>query len=253
MPVHNWKPVDANLFHHFHQRWTAAICDELNDRLPTPYSALIEQHPGGLVPDVIALERRGGRIPADDARGGVLTMSPPETKYVIETKEDVLAARANRIVIRHRLGDVVCVIEIVSPGNKSSRPALKGFVDKSVAFLRNSVNLLVIDLFPPTPRDPEGIHKAIWDELEDAPFELSPDEPLTLAAYVAGDFAAGISTRAYVQPVAVGAELPDMPAYLDRQANVPVPLEATYQIAWHSCPRDMQFLLETGKLPGEDE
>jgi hypothetical protein len=252
MPVHDWKPVDANLFHHFHQRWTIAICDELNERLPSPYSALVEQHAGGLVPDVIALERRGGLGPVEEAQGGVLTLLPPRTKFVIESTEDILAARANRIVIRHRLGDIVCIIEIVSPGNKSSRPALKAFVEKSVAFLQNSVNLLVVDLFPPTPRDPEGIHKAIFDEIEDVPFEFSPEEPLTLAAYVAGDLAAGISTRAYVQPIAVGAVLPDMPAYLDREANVPVPLESTYQTAWNRCPKDMQVLVETGKLPGEE-
>lgn len=253
MPVHNWKPVDANLFHHFHQRWTAAICDELIDRLPASYSALIEQHAAGLVPDVIALEHRGDHGPRDQGEGGTLTLDPPRTRYVIEMKADILAARANQIVIRHRLGEVVCIIEIVSPGNKSSQSAMRAFVEKSAAFLRHGVNLLVIDILPPTPRDPRGIHKAIWDEFEDAPFELMPEEPLTLAAYVAGDLGAGIATRAYVQPIAIGAQLPDMPAYIDRQANVPVPLEATYQTAWKRSPPAMRTLVETGRLPGEEE
>ena len=31
MPIHDWKRVDANLFHHFHQMWTGRICDALND------------------------------------------------------------------------------------------------------------------------------------------------------------------------------------------------------------------------------
>jgi hypothetical protein len=34
----------------------------------------------------------------------------------------------------------------------------------------------------PSARDPLGIHKAIWDEIQDQPFDLPPDKPLTLAA-----------------------------------------------------------------------
>jgi len=41
--------------------------------------------------------------------------------------------------------------------------------------------LLSVDLLPPGPRDPNGIHGAIWGELTDDPFTLPPDEPLTLA------------------------------------------------------------------------
>ena len=61
MPVHDWARADANVFHHFHQAWTVAICAQLNaGLLPSGYSALVEQHTGGLVPDVLALERRFG-------------------------------------------------------------------------------------------------------------------------------------------------------------------------------------------------
>src|SRR5438105_1572671 len=161
MPIHDWARVDANLFHHFHQRWTIAICDALNSGLlPKGFSALVEQHAGGLVPDVIAL-------------------------HVSRAEQEISAARGNRITIRHPLGRVVCVIEIVSPGNKGSRSALRSFVEKTVAFLRQGIHLLIVDLFPPSVRDPQGIHKAIWDEIQDESFELPPDKPLTLAAYVA--------------------------------------------------------------------
>ncbi len=76
---------------------------------------------------------------------------------------------------------------------------------------------------------------------------------MTLAAYVAGDLVAGIETTAYIEPVGVGDRLPDMPAYLERSGYVPVPLEATYQATWASCPADMRELVETGRLSGEDE
>lgn len=251
MPIHDWTRVDANLFHHFHQMWTTAICKALNGALlPRGYSALVEQHAAGLVPDVLALQRRGRSGPPSEPKGGaVVTATPPKTRHVIRAQQEISAARGNRISIRHPLGRVVCIIEVVSPGNKGSRAALRSFVEKSVDFLTHGVHLLVIDLFPPSARDPQGIHKAIWDELEDIPFALPPDKPLTLAAYVAG-----IPKTAYVEPVAVGDVLPDMPAYLDTESYVPVPLEATYQDGWANCPEDMREAVERGgPLPEEDE
>lgn len=252
MSVHDWSRVDANVFHHFHQRWTVAICDALNQGvLPDGYSALVEQHAAGLVPDVLTLQRRrrgsGPALPV----GGTLVATPPATRHVIRRQEQTLANRGNRIAIRHRLGEVVCVIEVISPGNKGSRAALRQFVEMSWEFLDAGVNLLVVDLFPPTPRDPHGIHKAIWDEYGESPFELPPDKPLVLAAYVAGDLSVGLSTTAYVEPVGVGDSLPDMPAYLDADVYVPVPLEATYRATWATCPADMRYLVEHGALPDE--
>ena len=65
MPVHDWKAVDTNLFHHFHQRWTVEICDALNGGiLPAGYSALVEQRAAGVEPDVLAFERRSRKTAA---------------------------------------------------------------------------------------------------------------------------------------------------------------------------------------------
>jgi hypothetical protein len=244
MPIHDWSRVDANLFHDFHQTWTIGIRNALNGGiLPKGYSALVEQHAAGVVPDVLALQRRQRtKQPIQPTSGGVLIATPPKTRHVIRAAEEISAQRGNRVTIRHPLGSVVCVIEIVSPGNKSSRSALRSFVEKTVDFLKSGVHLLVIDLFPPSVRDPQGIHKAIWDEIEDQPFELPPDKPLTLAAYWAG-----VPKTAYVEPVAVGDVLPDMPAYLDWDNHVPVPLEATYNATWVTCPEDMREAVESGE------
>ncbi len=246
MPIHDWSRVDANLFHDFHQTWTIAIRNALNGGLlPRGYSALVEQHTGGLVPDVLALQRRAR--PAETMGGAVVTTTPPKTRHVLRAQQEIAAARGNRVTIRHPLGRVVCVIEIVSPGNKSSRAALRSFVDKAVDFLRQGIHLLIIDLFPPSVRDPQGIHKAIWDEIEEQPFELPPDKPLTLASYVAG-----VPKTAYVETVGVGDVLPDMAAYLDPDSWVPVPLESTYQATWTSCPEDMRAAVDRGE-PGTEE
>jgi hypothetical protein len=244
MPIHDWSRVDANLFHHFHQAWTMTICNTLNaGLLPKGFSALVEQHAGGVVPDVLALQRRRRPPSLPEPTGGVvITAIPPQTRHVLRAKDELLSARGNRITIRHPLGEVVSVIEIVSPGNKAGRSALRAFVEKTADFLKRGIHVLVVDLLPPSARDPQGLHKAIWDEFQDEPFELPPDKPLTLAAYVAG-----LPKLAYVEPVGVGDPLPDMPAYLDRDSYVPVPLEATYQAAWDSCPEDLRDVVERGE------
>lgn len=242
MPIHDWTRVDANLFHDFRQTWTIGIRNRLNGGLlPNGFSALVEQHAGGLVPDVIALQST--RFSPDDqlVGGAVVVDAPPSARLVRRAEQEHSAARANRIVIRHALGQVVSIIEVVSPGNKSSRSALRSFIAKTTEFLRQGVNVLVVDLFPPSVRDPQGIHKAIWDEFQDEPFSLPADKPLTLAAYVA-DF----PKVAYLDFVGVGDSLPAMPAYIRPDAFVPVPLEATYQDTWATCPAEMRELVESG-------
>lgn len=56
---------------------------------------------------------------------------------------------------------------------------------------------------------------------------------------------------AYLEPFRVGAKLPDMPAWIDPDAFVNVPLENTYQTAWEVCPADFRLLVECGRLPDE--
>jgi hypothetical protein len=97
---------------------------------------------------------------------------------------------------------------------------------------------------PPGRRDPQGLHKVIWDRLRDEPFTLPPDKPLTVAAY-----AAGTETVAYVEPVAVGDPLPYVPVFLMADRYVPCPLEATYQTAWEQFPAPLKGPLESPPTP----
>lgn len=247
MPMHDWTRVEPTIYHHFHQRWTVAIVDALNaGLLPPGFSALVEQHTGGVVPGVLTVERR--RVKRQPAGG---TTTSPRTRMTIEVQGASLLLRANRIAIRHRLGEVVCIIEMVSPGNKASRAAIRSFIEKTYDFLRAGVNLLLVDPFPPGPRDPCSLHKLIWDEFEEVPFEMPMGEPLLLAAYRAGDDSIGLSPRANVEPFRFGAAMPDMPAWLDADGYVPVPLERTYQQAWDVSPADFRFLVEHGRVPDE--
>lgn len=243
MPIHDWTRVRANRFYNFHLSWAVAISDALNaGGLPAGYFTLLEQRTRMPRPDCISIE-----LPPAiglEPEGICVDLQPPKTRFVTRSEAASYARMADRITVRHPDGQVATVIEIVSPGNKESRHAIHAFARKAVQFLQAGVHLLIVDLFPPSRRDPQGIHKVIWDRLRDEPFELPPDKPLTLAAY-----AAGTETVAYVEPVAVGDALPDMPIFLTADRYVLCPLEATYQIAWKQFPAPLKGPLESPPTP----
>jgi Protein of unknown function (DUF4058) len=212
MPVHDWSTVEPGLSHDFHQGWIVAIRNALNSRLlPDDHFALLDH-------------RMHNNAPVGDL-----------------TEAGDYAARANRITVRHRHGQIVAVIEIVSPGSKSNRSEFTAFVDKSVELIRQGVHLLVVDLFPPTSRDPDGIHRVIWSEFDDSEVARPADKPLTLVSYEAEPFPV-----AYFEPVAVGDSLPPMPVFLKSGSHFDVPLEETYRSTWDLFPRHLRRLLEPG-------
>ncbi|MDR3639286.1 MAG: DUF4058 family protein [Isosphaeraceae bacterium] len=254
MPIHDWTRVDAGVCHHFHQRWIGAITDVLNQRLlPNDYYALAEQQGAGYEPDVLTLKAAETPAPDDELEpvassdggndqakdGGVLTIEP-RVRITAETDLDFYRRKQDVVAVRHVSGDrVVAIVEIVSKGNKSGRKAFEDFVRKAAELLDHQIHLLVVDLQPPTLRDPQGIHGAIWDEVAGQPYVRPPDKPLTTAAYESG---AGI--RAFIEPAAMGDALTDMPLYLAPRRHVLIPLEETYQTAFDSVPRRWQAVLE---------
>ena len=162
MPMHDWTKVPAGLFHHFHQHWTIELASALNrGRLPEGVDAIVERRSGPLEPDVVV---SGTQLPPqpNELIGGMTTRERPAAQIIRRNDRFFYSEKANRVVIRQQLGEVVAVIEILSPGVKDGL-AIHRFVENMVAFLREGVHVLIVDLFPPTLRDPYGIHKLIWD------------------------------------------------------------------------------------------
>ena len=246
MQIHDWKKTPHGLFHHFHQQWSAAICDKLNtDVLPNGFYTLIEQHSAAVAQEFLTLQRHLKSAPSQRPRGGIaVAESPPKTHIINRGSEaEVYAAKANKLAIRDKLGELIAVIEIVSPGNKHSKLAIRKFVDKATELIRFGIHLLIIDLFPPSTRDPQGVHQLIWSELETDEFRLPRGKPLTLASYCCG-----YPLTAFVEPVAVGGKLPDMPLFIDPDTYVPVPLAETYAATWKLCPAEFrEDILEATK------
>jgi hypothetical protein len=194
MAMHDWTQIPRTIYHHFHQRWTISICDALNAGvLPPGYSALVEQHSSGLYPDVLAVQRRSPMPPGPGAES--TTLAAPRTRMTVHPRQGKFHERANRVVIRHHLGEVVCAIEVVSPGNKAGKFSVREFVAKATDLLKRGINLLIIDPFLPGSNDPESLHRLIWDQFDEGvPFELPADEPLLLASYRAAVPAGGIQS-----------------------------------------------------------
>ena len=82
---------------------------------------------------------------------------------------------------------------------------MQDFVEKIIELLRTGVHVLVIDLFPPTLRDPFGIHKAIWDEFEEKDIIFPAGKDRIVASYQsdAGQTAATDFLKMRYKPAAV--------------------------------------------------
>jgi hypothetical protein len=215
MPVHDWTRVEAGIFHDFHTVWIGTLRTALNDGLlPDGYYALAEQHAGRSIVDVLSLN----------------TNPVPES------------ARPRTLAVRHVSGHrLIALVEIVSPANKDRARHVEDFAAKAVSALDAGVHLLLIDLFPPGPHDPQGLHAVIRQRLDqsDEPYDLPADEPFTFAGY-----AAGPSVEVFLEHAAVGAPLPDMPLFLRPDRYVNVPLEATYLAAYRGMPAFWRGVLE---------
>jgi hypothetical protein len=89
MPIHDWTRVDAGIFHGFHHDWITEIARALNR---------------GLLPD--------------------------DYHALAETDAEFYRRKESTIVVRHVSGDrIVAMLEVVSPGNKAGRHALRAFVE----------------------------------------------------------------------------------------------------------------------------
>jgi Protein of unknown function (DUF4058) len=237
MPMHDWTRVDAGIFHADHHSWIEEIHRSLLKRLPPDYYSLPEQQAAGFGPDVLALTNAEG----DDALpGGAMTLARPQTKMFRETSTEFYLRKQKAVAIRHVSGDrIVAMIEIVSPGNKNSRHGLRSYSKKARELLERGIHLLIIDPIPVGARDPHGLHAAIFEDLEDDPLQLPAETPLSVFSYECDE-----AIRTYLEPLAVGDSLPDMPIFLYPGMYVDVPLEATYLAAWEAMPERWRKVIE---------
>ena len=177
MPLHDWTRVPAGIYHAFHLDWIGALQRSLNSgRMPEGYYALAEQafteqdmddgDTRRFGPDVLALQVGNDSEWSGSGGGTAVAEAPPAVAQKrampsVEAMPDDMAhalRRRNRLAVRHVTGDrLVALIEIVSPGNKHSVREVGRFVDKVVGAVQAGVHVLLVDPFPPGPRDFDGL------------------------------------------------------------------------------------------------
>lgn len=243
MPVDDWTRVSDGTFHDFHYSWVLEIKRALkHGLLPKGYYVMAEQFRGDLgAPDVLTLQAAAKEPETEGPLTGAatLTETPPVVHARTTITRDSYARRQRTLVIRHTSDDrIVAMIEVLSSGNKSSRHAIRSFLDKAVAVLDWGIHLLLVDVHPPGPRDPHGIHGALLNEIGTEGYVLGSERPLTVVAYIGGAV-----VEAFVGHFAVGEPIPRMPLFLTRENYVLVPLEASYMAAWEDVPPKYQEVL----------
>ena len=236
MAIHDWSKAPPGVFHHFHGAWLFELAGQLNDGvLPPGYYALGEQVLGGVIPDVLTFEQRGQpreRPPAEST-----TREPAPTATLTASAEMPEIAPAARVLTVRQTGQdrVVAVLEIVSPGNKKEASEFGALIDKTVALLAKGIHVVVVDLHRPGPYDPHGIANVVWEKLGQPWLVADARHPLAVAS-----FAAGRTVRVYLEPLAVGDALPDMPMFLAAGQHVRLPLERSYRSTFHRLPAHLR-------------
>src|SRR5438477_11660841 len=122
MPIHDWTHVTAGTWHSFHLGWVSEIRLVMNtELLPSDYYVQTEQLAGPFRHDVPTVQTP--EAPEPQTNGSLAA----------EAEMDAYVPKRRTLVIRHESDDrIVALLEILSPGNKSSRNALRTFVEKAL-------------------------------------------------------------------------------------------------------------------------
>lgn len=197
MPVHDWSKMRPGDFHDFHQGWIVALRSRLNQFvLPAEYYCRVER---------------------------------AQTPIEIEdhSENDVLDSRKNQIAVYVAASSsLVGIVRFVPSSCKHDAAQWKMILDQFDTYLQAGIHLLIVDLFPTSQYDPQGIHGAISARLGEDSYRLPFENALTQVAYRAGEV-----LHTYVETTEVGGELSDMPLFLSTERYVVAPLVETYATA----------------------
>jgi hypothetical protein len=133
----------------------------------------------------------------------------------------------------------VAILEIVSPGNKDRTSSIQDLVNKVDSALMQGIHVMTVDLFLPGRFDPQGLHGAVWARYGMEEYVVPTDPPLTVCSYRAVP-----PVDAYIEHLAFGDPLPEMPLFLDAETYIYVPLELTYQAAFEDMPVFLREVLQ---------
>ncbi|MBL8799648.1 MAG: hypothetical protein JNM56_37545 [Planctomycetia bacterium] len=249
MPIHDWSKVERAFFHDFNLSWAVSLSQSLNaGLLPRGYFALCEtaeNHPMARFVD-LGVPARQSNDQKRPGRGRSRQEVPPSV-WAHRACEQVEYAEKVITIRRSEDYHVVAAVRVVTADNKRGPQRLASFVKWAFEVVYSGKSLLLVDPFPAAAHDPRSVFQAIWGEFPECDFDLPDNKPYTMASFIGTPF-----PEVFVEPLAAGESLPDMPLFLDAEDYVNVPLEATYRATWEASPKIMQQAVETGVMPEPD-
>jgi hypothetical protein len=222
----------------FHTRWSVALADDLNRRLPKRFLAAAQLHLGPQVSaDVVERERLPGngspRGSEPSVGNGVAVATevevyaPPATElampttfpneYKIEVRDTLKASR------------VIGVIELVSEANKKEASERIKFAAKCLNLLDKGIGLVVIDII--TTRYWNLHNELVQLADRDEKFLMPDDQWIYATAYRPVNRNNEDLVDLWQWPLKIGEALPPVPFALKAYGCVRLDLEATYMEA----------------------
>jgi len=231
MPLHDWNELTD--WETVHTAWILELHRWLKPRLPPGYRSSLATVPALVVapiplhPDVSV--RRQAEASTSALPNGPASPSSDDLAELAPDEEVALAALdPARAVFVTRAGNLVAVIELISPGNKDRPETRRSTTDRFLGYLTHGIHLLFVDVHP-RPLGfsfPDDVAAAVQSPSAPCP------APCAVSYRVGGPGpAGGLYLATWRRPLAVGAMLPTLPLLLTRDLRVSVDLEPTYMRA----------------------
>ena len=214
-----------------HSAWANALRDQLNDDLlPPEYFAEVQiSHGSRAEIDVATFEDE--TVSPGDGDGGVAVWAPPRAPYTATlqfTHLDLFEIQVQRDEGGPKL---VAAVELVSPANKDRPGHRHTFAVKCASYLQEQIGVVLVDVV--TLRG-GNLHAATLGVLQVPDRSGLGDDGLYATAYRTIPRKDACGLEYWVEPLAVGADLPTVPLWLGRDMCVPLDLELAYRRACES-------------------
>ena len=171
MPIHDWSNVNDGMFHWFHQRWIGSIANGSTvagcRKASMPSANFTPMRLSPMCwPSKIVRRNGPGQWASSKGFGVALPESPPKTRFTWEAEKEWYLPRKISLPCAASTA-FWCGDRDRLAGQQIEPGAVPQIPQKTIELLDQGVHVIVIDFFPPTPRDPQGIHQAIWSEKYD--------------------------------------------------------------------------------------
>ena len=224
MPLHNWSKMEGwdgvRLF------WLSELARHIKPQLPAEYRVHLGTVPAisldavATKPDVSVRHWENGEGPQPPAGG--TEFGEPEVEIA------TLALDPQKAVMVTYHGQLVAVIEIVSPANKDRPSSRANYTARYLGYLKSLVNLLIVDVHarPFGFSFADSLASELGLKRDSLPSPMAVTYRVGEPAPDGGSFLGTWSRR-----LTVGEPLPSMPLPLSVHKLVTVDLETTYSSA----------------------